>query len=121
MSKLKSSAVEVVSYEEAERILNEEMSMILISPENQQFCDNLLLLAEWLDSQDIYFTFADFISRTKTKKIKGKTISHPEFYPLLLEANDDKTGYYHKDTTNKDRVLAVLMLRAAILAGDSFV
>lgn len=107
---------------------NVEFSASMLAPsdlqkmkENQQFCDNLLKLAEWLDSQDTYFTFAHFISRTKTKGIKGKTISHPEFYPLLLEANENKTGYYHKNTTNKERVIAVLMLRSAILTGDTFV
>jgi hypothetical protein len=92
-----------------------------LSPKNQQFCDNLLSLAKWLDSQDVEYIFIKFLETTFAKTYKGKSISHPEFFPLTLEANEFKTGYYANRITNQERVLAVLMLRSAILAGDSFI
>jgi len=95
---------------------------VKLSPEDQQFCDNLLLLAEWLDSQNSKHTFMKFMDTDFARHYKGKSVSHPEFYPLLLEANENKTGYYdNKNVTNKERVLALLLLRSAILAGDTFV
>lgn len=81
-----------------------------LSAEQKQFCDNLLNLAEWLDSQDLAWTMFDYQNQVG---YTGKICTNPEFKAALED-------YYSHKNTNKERVLAVLLLRAAILAGDSF-
>ena len=94
---------------------------VILSPENQQFCDNLLALANWLDSQDLSYKIVDF------NRIHGfysspnnPSLIHPKDVYAVLGVTVDSCSFADPRNTNKERVLAVLMVRAAILAGDSF-
>ena len=81
-----------------------------LSAEQKQFCDNLLALANWLDSQDLAWTMFDYQNQIG---YTGHICINPNFKAALEE-------YYSHKNTNAERVLTVLMLRAAILVGDSF-
>jgi hypothetical protein len=85
-----------------------------LSETNQTFCDNLLALAKWLDSQE-----QDCQVYRSPLKQQGIVI-HSAWKSVMIFVSGEKR-YYNQCTTNKERVLAVLMLRSAILAGDSFV
>lgn len=98
----------------AKQILSASMlapSELLKMKENQQFCDNLLALAKWLDSQDVEYTLGAF----------GTQVGYTEYVCNNPQFKYTMGSYYSRETTNTERVLAVLLLRSAILAGDSFV
>jgi hypothetical protein len=91
-----------------------------ISEEATKFCDNLLALAEWLDSQNDYFVSDFNHSRDAFKLVHLKTDPEKIRHVFGVDA-DIYHNFYAQSSTNSERVLAVLMLRSAILAGDSFV
>lgn len=83
------------------------------SAKDQQFCDNLLNLAKWLDSQEEYFQVCQ-------SPLRQQGIAIHSAWENVMTFDSEEQKYYSRHVTNQERVLAVLMLRSAILAGDSF-
>lgn len=113
--------------------LSADLSASMLAPsdlqkmkENQQFCEQLLAYAKWLDSQSARFYVFDYNrsinivnSPDFNRRLKPETI----IQVFGFEVDNEHTFYdnYTGKVTNSERVLAVLLLRSAILAGDSFV
>ena len=89
---------------------------------NSLSAENLLALAQWLDSQDTSHNIVDFnVTQNAYAQNHHMRIKPDDIYKYLGMTVDLNTCYVADHVTNKERVLAVLMLRSAILAGDSFV
>jgi hypothetical protein len=78
------------------------------------FLDSLLNLAQWLDSQDTNY-------RAYEARVLGINLCTPfvtrKEWEQFMHLEHGGT-YYLPEITNKERVLAVLMLREMILSGD---
>jgi hypothetical protein len=75
----------------------------------------LLNIAQWLDSQDEHNILAALISGVK---ISETFVTRKEWESTMRMMDTTESRYYHPETTNSERVLAVLMLREMILSGD---
>lgn len=85
-------------------------------------CDLLLQFAEWLDSQDHSSTISAFNRHIGIYDSDDsyRRLTPDMIYDILGNVVDRQNNFLNA-SSNKERVLAVLMLRSAILAGDSFV
>lgn len=78
------------------------------------FPDSLLNLAQWLDSQD---EFRANRARNSNIILCNPFVCRVE-WELTMDPMHNTINYYNRETTNSERVLAVLMLREMVLAGD---
>lgn len=90
-----------------------EANMIHESPPD--FPGSLLRVARWLDSQDADYEI--YLRGSITLNLCYPFVNHPA-WEQTMNYSIGESRYYHPNTRNKERVLAVLMLREAILSGD---
>ncbi len=79
------------------------------------FAQSLLNLAEWLDSQDLC---APSDARKLNVNLCNVVVNDYRWENTMNYMEDGQQFYYSKSITNKERVLAVLMLREMVLSGD---
>jgi hypothetical protein len=85
------------------------------NPNQPDFAQSLLNLAQWLDSQNTEYRILN--ARNAKVNLCVYFVSRKEWEQTMYMQYGGE--YYHLNTTNSERVLAVLMLREMILNGDA--
>ena len=78
---------------------------------HHEYCAKLLTLAEWLDSQNDFY----HVNNANSPVFLQRVTKNKNWEDLMAPTNGEWNKYYSVNTTNKDRVIAVLFLREILL------